>query len=123
VTSFARGLADKLLRGPSGLPAKLLGPMDIRLRRITPGDGPPYNPGPPTTTDYEMDGVVGSASIQHADGTLVSVGDKRAVVAVPDVEPTTADRLIVEGIEHPISKVERITGAGEAAAFVIYAKA
>lgn len=112
-----RGVADSLL-GPKSpfAQGKLL------LRREIPGGGPPYNPGPPTITDYPLSGAVGGAGVQHADGTLVVIGDKRAVVAVPEVEPTTADKLVIDGKAHQIAKIERKPEAGQAVAFVIYAK-
>lgn len=113
-----RGVADSLL-GPSSKFAQ----GALSLRRTIPGSGPPYNPGPSTTVDYALSGAVSGAGIQHADGTLVVIGDKRAVVAVPEVAPTTADKLVIDGNEHQISKIERKPEAGDAVAYVIYAKA
>lgn len=113
-----RGVADSLL-GPQSQFAQ----GELKLRRIIPGSGPPYNPGPSTSIDYALSGAVGGVDQYHADGTLVVIGDKRAVVAVPEVEPTTADKLVIDGREHQIAKIERKPDAGEAVAFVIYAKA
>ena len=113
-----RGVADSLL-GPKSRFAQ----GALALRRTIPGSGPPYDPGPSTTVDYPLSGAVGGAGVQHADGTLVQVGDKRAVVAVPEVEPLTSDRLVIDGREFSIRKIERKPEAGEAVAFVIYARA
>ena len=123
MSSFARNLADKLLKGPNGLPAKLLGPMSLALRREIPGTGPAYDPGEPTITDYPLHGVATGVSAYRADGTLVTTADKMVTVAVPDVEPLMTDKVLIEGKAHSIIKIERKTEAGEAAAFLIFVRA
>jgi hypothetical protein len=106
----------------------LLGPSSdfaqgtLTLRRTAPGDGPPYDPGPSTETDYPLSGAVKGVSQEHIDGTLIQVGDKIATVAVPEVEPTTADKLLIDGSIHQIIKVERKPQAGTAVAFLIFAR-
>lgn len=94
----------------------------LALRRFTPGAGPAYNPGAPSTTDYPLSGVVSGVDRYRADGVLVMVGDRMATVAVPQEVPTTADRLMIDSIEHQIIKVERKPEAGEAVAYIIYAR-
>jgi hypothetical protein len=116
--SKMRAVADRLL-GPQSKFAQ----GALLLRRATPGTGPVYNPGPPTIADYALSGTVSGVDQFRADGTYVTVGDKMATVAVPEVEPTTADKLVIDGKEHQIARVERKPEAGPAVAFIIFAKA
>lgn len=113
-----RGVADALL-GPSSDFAQ----GELKLRRTIPGAGPAHNPGPGTTVDFPVSGTVRGVSQQHIDGTLVVAGDKVASIAVPEVVPTTADKLIVDGKLHQISRIDRKPAAGVPVAYLIFIKA
>lgn len=107
---------------------KLLGPGSkfaqgtMLLRRLTPGTGPAYNPGPPTVTDYPLSGTATGVDRYRADGVLVLVGDRMAIVAVPQELPTPADKLIIDTVEHQILKFDLIPPAGTPVACIIYAR-
>lgn len=113
-----RGVADKLL-GPSSQFAQ----GTMLLRRTSPGSGPPHNPGPPTNTDYPISGTVRGVSAFHVDGTLVVATDKVATIAVPEVEPVTSDKVVIDGRIHSIVKIDRKPSAGDAVAFLLFIRA
>lgn len=115
-------------RGMRGVADSLLGPKSpfaqgtMALRRVIPGSGPPYNPGPSTTVDYPISGTVRGVTEEHIDGTLVRVGDKVVTIAVPDVEPNTADKVVIDGVVHQIGKIDRKPAAGEPVAFLLFVR-
>jgi hypothetical protein len=75
------------------------------LERIT-KTGPAYNPVS-ATVPHACQLAVVEYSNSERDGTLIMVGDKKAFVAVEGVtiEPTTADRLVIDGESHAIINV------------------
>lgn len=65
------------------------------VRRITPGNGPDYDPGPGTPTDYPARFVITEYDNREIDGTRIQATDRKAMVS-PDleIEPKTTDLLI-----------------------------
>lgn len=110
-----REVADDLL-GPSSEFAQGV----LLLRRLTPGTGPVLNPGDPTPTDYPLSGTVAGVGKEHVDGTLILASDLVATVAVPAVEPRMSDKVLVDGREHSIRRINRIPKAGTAVAFELF---
>ena len=114
IYSRLNGVADSLLgRFKQGA---------LQLERVTAGNGPDWNPGPSATTPYNLTGVVSGVGKQHIDGTLICMGDKVATVAVPEVEPTTSDKLKIDGVTHQIVKVEWLPAAGAKVALKLYVR-
>lgn len=92
----------------------------LRLKRHTPGGGPPHNPGAPTYVPYPVSGVVSGVSEEHLKDTLIKSTDLVAKIAVPDYEPRLQDRFEIDGSEINIVKVRRIPEAGTAVAFEVF---
>lgn len=65
------------------------------IRRETPGTGPDYDPGEPTTTNHPAVMVVTAFSSREIDGTRIRASDKKALIA-PNltIEPTVSDKLV-----------------------------
>ena len=95
-------------------------PAIIR-RSVT--SGPPYAPVV-TNQDYPVSGVDSLATVHHADGSLVRIGDVRFALS-PDspVEPTTADKLVLAGKVLQIVKVDSPAAAGVGVTWILYARA
>jgi hypothetical protein len=70
-------------------------PFAITITRTTPGDGPPYDPGPGTSTDYPCQGFLDTYAAQFIDGSRILEGDVKAVIIVKtlDIEPLPGDTL------------------------------
>jgi hypothetical protein len=98
--------ATRLIKnfGKGSAPVKPL-PNDNAIIRIS-KTGPAYNPVL-TETLHPCQLAVVEYEKTERDGTLIMVGDKKAFVAVEGVtiEPTTADRLIIDGESHAIMDV------------------
>jgi hypothetical protein len=112
-----RGIADSLL-GPQSQFAQ----GSIVLRRHIPGGGPDWDPDPPTVVDYPVSGAVRGVGQDHIDGTVIVVGDLIATITVPPVEPLTSDKLVIDGRERQIVKIERKPAAGTAVAFLVFVR-
>lgn len=112
-----KAVADELLG-----PASEFAQGTLLLRRQTPGTGPAWDPGPPTNTDYPLSGVA-SGLDQNEPATLIAISDTVLTIEVPPVEPTLADKAVVDGLEWQIAKIDRIPKAGTAVAYKIYLKA
>lgn len=95
----------------------------LQLKRVTLGSGPDWNPGPSATTLYNLTGTVSGVDQRHVDGTLIREDDLVATVAIPEIEPTTTDKLIIDSVEHQIVKVEWLPAAGTKVALKLYARA
>lgn len=86
----SRSVADKLIKrfGQSGF-----------IRREVPGAGPPYNPGPPTITDYPCTLVETAYSNHELEGSRILASDKKVLIAAGGlaVEPTPSDKVVIGG--------------------------
>lgn len=111
-----KGVAQSLLGAASPF-ARQAG-----IRRST-TSGPPHAPVV-SVTDHPVSGVDSLATVRHADGTLVRVGDVRFALS-PDspVEPTTADKLVLGGKVLQIVKVDSPAAAGVSVGWIVYARA
>lgn len=82
------------------------------LRQIV-NSGPEWAP-----VQTEVDTAITVAVVEYAqevrDGTLIQSGDLRALVSVEglSVTPTTADKLIVGGVEHVIARIAPLAPDG-----------
>lgn len=78
------------------------------IRRETPGDGPSYDPGEPSITDYPAVMVITAFSAREIDGSRILSSDRKALVEpAPGVEPTTSDLLVTpDGATLTIVNVE-----------------
>ena len=70
-------------------------PFAITVTRSTPGDGPVYDPGPPTYTDYPCQGFIDTYATQWADSSLIEAGDVKVVIVAKtlDIEPMPGDTV------------------------------
>ncbi|WP_414461818.1 hypothetical protein [Hyphomicrobium sp. DY-1] len=58
------------------------------IRRLVPGNGPPYDPGPSTPVEFAADLVIVDYTISERDGTLILATDKRAYVSALGLKTT-----------------------------------
>jgi hypothetical protein len=70
-------------------------PFAITVTRSTPGDGPAYDPGPPTLTDHACQGFVDTYAAQYIDDTIILAGDVKIVIVAKtlDIEPVPGDTV------------------------------
>lgn len=70
-------------------------PFAITVTRSTPGNGPAYDPGPPTFTDYPCQGFLDIYGAQFIDGSRILEGDVKAVIIAKtlDIQPLPGDTL------------------------------
>lgn len=92
--------------------------QQIQIRRVVDGapGATPWKPGAPTTTNETVFSAVFQIKDEKADGTLTQRGDKQALISGADVKngiPTTADYLVVGGVQHNIISVENISPSGD----------
>ena len=75
----------------------------VTLVRST-GGGSPWDvdPAAPTETLTPLRAVIGRYDRRLVDGSLVGADDVRAMVEAGPVEPTTADKLRIGGVDHAI---------------------
>lgn len=84
---------------------------DGAVRRVVFTDDPdtPWNPGDDTETavNHPCKLVVLEYSEMERDGTVIGMTDKRVLISTEglSIVPTADDALIVDGIEHEISKL------------------
>ncbi len=83
------------------------------LRRPT-ASGTAYNPTAGSPQDYACTLVVDAYSNRDVDGTRVRATDKKVLLATGAlaIEPATADKLVIGGVEHTIERVEPLAPGG-----------
>lgn len=76
------------------------------IRRTT-TSGPSYDPVI-TTTDYPCTLFQDSIDLTKVTGTLIETSDRRALVSSSDlaIVPTTADKLVIGGVEHAMKSIQ-----------------
>lgn len=88
---------------------------------IKPGEvtGPAFNPviGPPT--EHPCKGVVSGVAEHFIRDGYINASDYMARLSVFDVEPTTAGKLRVDGVERQIIEVKRMPAAGVVVAWLV----
>ena len=85
-------------------------PLDVTLVRTTPGTpdpNEPWNPGTPTTTNYECRGWTDRFTEEWQAGTAILAGDVRIFILATtlDVEPQPGDVVMVRGDARTIVSV------------------
>lgn len=93
----------------------------ISVKRLTPGSGPAYDPGPPTETLYSVDGVVSGVNRKYVDGTKILESDQQIIFnADAGIVPSMSDELVIDGrVYNNIVSVKQIPAAGTPVVFVI----
>lgn len=91
------------------------------IRRLTPGNGPSYNPGQPTATNYPADFAIVSFMAKEVDGTRILQSDRKALLSPGSltITPTTADQIIIGGVVYSIQNVDVLAPAGTAVLYTI----
>ncbi|MGE0749338.1 MAG: hypothetical protein AB7K64_02010 [Variibacter sp.] len=82
-------------------------PLDLVLTRTTPGGGDPFDPDPPTSTDYACKGFLDSYSVLERAGSLIEAGDAKIVIVATtlSIEPAPGDSVTVRGKSYAIVNV------------------
>ncbi|MBS0233496.1 MAG: hypothetical protein JSR99_08410 [Proteobacteria bacterium] len=77
------------------------------VTKVTPGDGPPYDPGPPVRTPYTCKGIVDTYSLFDRQNTLIKTGDVKVLVLAASlpVVPSTTDTVQIRGVIYTIIDV------------------
>ena len=95
----------------------------VQLAVVTPGGGPSYDPGTPTTALTTLSATVKGVSKQYVDAGLVTGSDLQVTAAVvAGIDPDLADYLMIDGHRRDIVKFMPIPSAGTAAAWVFLVK-
>lgn len=66
-----------------------------------PWDAPVGSPVP-----YQVRAVIEEYTQDQIDGTLIRAGDRRVLLDPTVIEPTTADRVVIDGAEYAIVRVQ-----------------
>lgn len=92
-----RATADRLLSSYGGTAV---------LRRME-NVGTPWDPTL-EPVDYPCTLMQGTIDMTNAAGTLIEATDRQAIIAASDLPfaPTTADKLVVGGVEHALKSVQ-----------------
>ena len=82
-------------------------PYDVVVTREVPGDGPAYDPGPSTYTDYSCKGFTEAFDADYISGGLVQSNDLKVVILAPTLEITLelSDRVTVRGKTYSIINI------------------
>jgi hypothetical protein len=83
-------------------------PLDLVVTRSTSGGGgDPWDPDPPTLTDYPCKGFVDSYTALERAGTLIEASDVKVVIVAKTlaIKPTPADTVKVRGKTYSIVNV------------------
>jgi len=100
----------------------------ISLVVVTPGNGPPSNPGPSTRTPIAVKGVASSAfgkgaSKTYSDGTLIQTGDLKVTTEVIDgIDPKLTDKIVIDGREYRIIHFNRVPDPGVIVAWIFFVR-
>lgn len=100
----------------------------IRVERASPSAETPWIPGAPTETSYVLDAVVRGVTADMVDESVILATDLVVVVspkahlsgALVDVVPQITDKIVIDGAEKIIKKIEALPAAGLAARFHIF---
>jgi len=95
----------------------------VQLVRVTPGapdPATPWEPGAPTQTTYPLDATVSRVSEKYVDGTLIVATDNQVMFAVPEVAPSLADKLVIDGSVQVMKDLRPIPGAGVTVAYIAF---
>lgn len=68
---------------------------DATLTVETPGSGPVYDPGEPTTTDYPCKGMVSDYSAYELQNSRIETGDRKVMVLATSLPITPASGQIM----------------------------
>ncbi len=72
-----------------------------------PWDDPAGSP-----TSYTIRALIEEYRQDQIDGTLIRAGDRRVLLDPTVIEPTTADRVVIDGDEYAIVRVQAEAPAG-----------
>lgn len=85
----------------------------IEYVKLTKGDGPPDDPGPPSEKKYPVKGAVRGVKFKYVDGTHIIASDLQTTIAVdPRFQPDMTGFLMVDGKRFKIVSVQPIPPAG-----------
>lgn len=91
----------------------------IEYVALTPGNGPPDNPGPPTETPTTINAVARGVSFKYVDGTNILRSDLQITMPGDGVVPDPKGFIRVDGKQFKIVEIRRKPAAGTPVAFVV----
>lgn len=101
----------------------------IELVQLTPGNGPPQNPGPPTSVTTLLKGTasaafsVRGASKTYQDGTTVLAGDVKVISKViAGIDPKPGDKIKLDGALYNIIQFNKIPETGTTVAWTFFVR-
>ena len=102
----------------------------ISLIVVTPGNGPPSNPGPPVrSAPMFLKGAasaafsVRGASKTYSDGTHIQRGDIKVTTKVlSGIDPKLTDKITLDGKEYNIIHFNKIPETGTTVAWVFFVR-
>lgn len=94
-----------------------LGQGSVSLVQITTTPGE-FEWSPPVTSETvtPLAATVKGVAMELVDGSQVLSSDIWVQMAVASPEPSTGDRIRIDGVDHAILRIDRLPGAGEAVA-------
>lgn len=91
----------------------------VILVKMTPGAGPPENPGPDTPTNYLIPGATASGvKLSYVQRGLAMASDLQVIAQVTAVQAEMTDRLSIDGMLYKFRQIIQIPSAGTPVAFV-----
>lgn len=94
---------------------------DIFYVRVTPGNGPPDDPGAPVETDFKVDGAARGVKFRYIDGTVIVAGDLQATMAVhSDVTPDMTGFVKLGTVPYKIAQIDQIPPVGVPVAYRLF---
>lgn len=95
-----------------------LGQGTVQLKRTTTTPGPnEWTPGVETVQTWQLSATVKRLHQRYENGVLIVQTGDMVTFAVPEVEPTLTDLLIIDGAERVVTNLTQIPPAGTAVAW------
>lgn len=94
---------------------------EVKLVKLTPGNGPAYNPGLPTEVETRLKGAtVKGASYKYVVSGLAVVSDLQVTMSATEgVIPDQADSVKIDGALHKIISIISKPAAGTPVVYVL----
>ena len=91
----------------------------VQYVEMTPGAGPPDDPGPASETLHSINAAVRGVSFKYIDGANVLSSDLQLTMPGDGVEPTMSGFIRVDGKSYKIVAIIRKPAAGTVVAWAV----
>jgi hypothetical protein len=92
----------------------------IEYVAVTPGNGPPDNPGPSQDAlPVRVNGAVRGVSFKYIDGSNILASDLQVTIPAGIVTPNMKGFMRIDGVRYKIVRIDTKPAAGTPVAFLI----